>query len=65
MTDFIVVGTIPTAVTVTGGGTQCGGTITLNATGGTGGTIYWQNTSTGGTSTTTASSSQTVSTRGI
>jgi len=55
---------IPADVTVTGGGTQCGGSMTLNATGGTGGTIYWQNTTNNGTSTTTASSSQTVSSNG-
>jgi PKD repeat protein/C1A family cysteine protease len=64
MTDYIVVGTIPTAVTVSGGGTQCGGTMLISASGGTGGTIYWQNTTSNGTSTTTASSSQSVSTSG-
>jgi hypothetical protein len=58
------INTIPTDVTVTGGGTQCGGNATLTATGGTGGTIYWQNTTNNGTSTATASSSQTVSTSG-
>jgi len=58
------INTIPTDVTVTGGGTQCGGSMTLNATGGTGGTIYWQNTTSNGTSTVTASSSQTVSANG-
>ena len=62
--DFIVVGATPTAVTVTGGGTQCGGTMTLTASGGTGGTIYWQNITSNGTSTATASTSQTVSASG-
>ncbi|MDD3687786.1 MAG: C1 family peptidase, partial [Bacteroidales bacterium] len=64
MTNFIVVGTTPTAVTVTGGGTQCGGTMVLTASGGTGGTIYWQNTTSNGTSTSVASSSQSVSASG-
>ena len=62
--DFIVVGATPTAVTVTGGGTQCGGTMVLTASGGTGGTIYWQNMTSNGTSTATASTSQTVSASG-
>jgi PKD repeat protein len=64
MTNYIVVGTIPTAVTVSGGGTQCGGTMDLNASGGTGGTIYWQNTTSNGTSTSVASLSQSVSASG-
>ncbi len=64
ITDYVVVGTIPTAVNVTGGGTQCGGNMELTATGGTGGTIYWQNTTNNGTNTATASSSQTVSASG-
>ena len=59
----ITVNTTPTAVTVTGGGTYCGST-TLTASGGTGGTIYWQNTTSGGTSTATPSSSQIVSSSG-
>lgn len=63
-TAYIVVNSVPAAVVVTGGGTQCGGSMILNATGGTGGTIYWQNTTNNGTSTATASSSQTVSTNG-
>ena len=53
----------PTVVTVTGAGTYCGST-TINATGGTGGTIYFQGTTSGGTSTTTPSASQVVSTSG-
>ncbi len=63
-TGYIVVGAVPTAVTVTGGGTQCGGSMTLAATGGTGGTIYWQNTTSNGTSTASASASQSVSASG-
>ncbi len=54
----------PEAVTVTGSGTQCGGTVTLNATGGAGGNIYWQGTTSGGTSTATPSNSQGVTTTG-
>ncbi|HOE03993.1 MAG TPA: PKD domain-containing protein [Bacteroidales bacterium] len=60
----VTINTVPTAVSVSGGGTQCGGTMTLTATGGSGGTIYWQGTTSGGTSTATASSSQTVSSSG-
>ncbi|MBN2777846.1 MAG: M6 family metalloprotease domain-containing protein [Bacteroidales bacterium] len=63
--DFIVVGTTPTAVTVTGGGTQCGGTMVLNASGGTGGTIYWQGTTPDGTSTTTPTTAITVTETGV
>jgi PKD repeat protein len=60
----VTINAVPTAVSVSGGVTQCGGSTTLTATGGTGGTIYWQGTTSGGTSTTTASSSQTVSASG-
>ena len=56
--------TTPTAVTVSGGGNFCSGSTTLTASGGTGGTIYWQNTAAGGTSTSTPSSSQVVSVSG-
>ena len=42
--------TPPANVTISGGATQCGGTVTLTATGGAGGTIYWQ-TAADGTST--------------
>ena len=44
--------TVPSAVTVSGGAICSGGTIT--ASGGTGGTIYWQGTTSGGTSTTSS-----------
>ena len=54
---------LPTAVTVSGGGTYCG-SATITASGGTGGTIYYQGTTSGGTSTATASSSQSVTTSG-
>ncbi|CAN1566473.1 IPT domain containing protein [Flavobacteriaceae bacterium] len=54
---------LPTAVTVATAGTYCAST-TLTASGGTGGTIYWQNTTPNGTSTTTLSSSQLVSASG-
>jgi PKD-like domain len=50
-------------VTVSGGGTFCN-SATLTATGGAGGTIYWQGTTVGGTSNTTASMSQVVTASG-
>jgi len=59
----VTINPLPTAVTVSGGGTFCG-SATLTATGGTGGTIYWENTTSGGTSTATSSASQTVSASG-
>lgn len=43
-------GNTPDATIVTGGGTQCGGSRTLTVTGGTGGTIYYQGTTSNGTS---------------
>ena len=59
----VTVNPVPTAVTVSGAGTFCN-SATLTASGGTGGTIYWQNTTNGGTSTASPSSSQTVTTSG-
>jgi hypothetical protein len=59
----VTVTTVPTAVTVSGAGTFCG-SATLTASGGTGGTIYWENTTSNGTSTVTASASQVVSSSG-
>ena len=53
----------PGAVTVNSSGTYCNNT-TLNATGGSGGTIYYQGNVSGGTSTATPSASQTVSVSG-
>ena len=56
----------PGSVTVSGGGTLCsGGSMTLTASGGTGGTIYWQGTSSSGTSTATPATSKTVTANGI
>lgn len=53
--------TTPNAVTVTGGGNFCSGlSATLTASGGENGTVYWQNTTSGGTSTATPSTSQAV-----
>ena len=60
----VTINALPTAVSVAGGGTQCGGSMTLTATNGGSGTIYWQGTTSGGTSTTTASTSQSVSASG-
>ncbi len=62
-TSTVNVNAVPTAVTVSGGGTSCG-SATLTATGGSGGTIYFQGTNANGTSTATASSSQVITTSG-
>jgi hypothetical protein len=59
----VTVNAIPTAVTVGTAGTYCGST-TLTASGGTGGTIYYQGTTSGGTSTLTATTTQTVNATG-
>lgn len=57
--------TPPAAVTVSPASTtQCGGTVALTASGGAGGTIYWQNTTSGGTSTADATNPKTVSASG-
>ncbi|MDD4217166.1 MAG: PKD domain-containing protein, partial [Bacteroidales bacterium] len=61
---LVTINDIPAPVTVSGGGTQCGSSLTLTADNGGEGTIYWQNTTSDGTSTTTASTSQTVSASG-
>ncbi len=53
----------PGATSVSGGGDHCE-SATLTASGGSGGTIYWQNTTSNGTSTGTASTSQTVTSSG-
>lgn len=50
----------PAPVLVFGGKTQCGGTVFLTATEGTGGTIYFQGTTSGGTSTDVPSTFQEV-----
>ncbi len=60
----VVVNPLPGAVTVTGSGTYCTPNATLNASGGSGGTIYFQGTTSGGTSTATSSSSEVVSSTG-
>ncbi|MDD3861064.1 MAG: PKD domain-containing protein, partial [Bacteroidales bacterium] len=60
----ITINTIPTAVVVTGGTTQCGGIVDLNATGGVGGTIYWQGTTQNGTSIVTPTTAQSVTESG-
>lgn len=51
----------PSAVSVAGGGTLCTVPATITASGGSNGTVYWENTTSGGTSTATASTSQSVS----
>ena len=61
----VTVNTLPTAVTVTGGGAICpGASASLSASNGSSGTIYWQNTTSGGTSTATASTSESASSAG-
>ncbi|MDC2982212.1 hypothetical protein OAZ21_02445, partial [Bacteroidota bacterium] len=59
----MTVNAVPSSVSVGGGGNTCG-TLTLLASGGSGGTIYWQNTSSSGTSTSTASIEQDISATG-
>ncbi|MCL2413910.1 MAG: hypothetical protein FWC94_01475 [Bacteroidales bacterium] len=59
----ITVHSTPDTVTVTAD-PACGETV-LTASGGTGGTIFWQNTTSNGTDATTASTSQTVTADGI
>ena len=57
------INTVPAATTVSGAGTFCGST-TVTASGGSGGTIYFQGMVSGGTSTSIASNSQTVTASG-
>jgi hypothetical protein len=59
----VTINPLPTAVAVGGGGTFCNSTI-IAASNGSSGTIYFQGTTSGGTSTATASSSQTITTSG-
>jgi len=59
----VTINPLPTIVTVSGGGSVCGST-TISASGGTGGTIYYQGTTSGGTSTAIASTSQTITSSG-
>ena len=62
---IVVINEPPGEVTVTGGEEpQCGGTVTLTASGGENGTIYWQGTQSDGTDKTTASQSQNISESG-
>ncbi len=59
----VTINTSPAATTVSGGGTFCNN-ATLTASGGSGGTIYWQGTTSNGTSTATPSTSQNVTSSG-
>lgn len=54
---------LPGSVSVNTSGTYCAST-TINATGGSGGTMYYQGTTSGGTSTATPSSSQLITSSG-
>ena len=60
----VVINPSPATVSVYGGGTQCGGSMVLSASGAIGGTIYWQGTTSGGTSTAFPSFMQAVSSSG-
>lgn len=64
VSSTVTVEALPAAVTVTGAGTYCTANATLNASGGTGGTIYFQGTTAGGTSITTPATSQLVASSG-
>ena len=59
----LVINALPTIVTVTGGGAVCNNTL-LSASNGSSGTIYFQGTTSNGTSTATPSTSQTISASG-
>ncbi|MBX3101936.1 MAG: T9SS type A sorting domain-containing protein [Bacteroidetes bacterium] len=60
----VTLNSVPAATSVSGGGTVCGTSTTLTASGGSGGTIYFQGTTSGGTSTATPGASQLVSANG-
>ncbi|MCW3120631.1 MAG: surface protein [Flavipsychrobacter sp.] len=62
-TAAFTVNTLPAAVTATGSGTYCG-SATITASNGGSGTIYYESTTSLGTSTVTPSSSQSVSSTG-
>ena len=64
VTNTEIINNLPTAVSVTGGGTACNGS-TLNASNGGSGTIYFQGTTSNGTSTATQATSEFVSTSGV
>ena len=60
----VTINAIPTPVTVSGGSVTCGGTQTITASGGTGGTMYFQGITSGGTSIATPSSSEIIGASG-
>jgi trimeric autotransporter adhesin len=62
-TGNIIINSLPTAVTASGGGTYCGST-TITASNGGSGTIYYQGTTSGGTSVATPATSQVVTVSG-
>ena len=62
--EIFTMNQLPASVSVTGGGTFCGGTATLYASNGGDGIIYFQGNTSGGTSTAVASLSAVVSTSG-
>ena len=60
----VIINALPAAVTVSGGGTFCVGSATITAANGGDGTMYFQSTTSGGTSTATPSTSQSIVTSG-
>ena len=61
----LTVNVVPSVVAISGGGIICGNSTTLTASGGSGGTIYFQGTASGGTSTAIPSASQVINTTGV
>ena len=63
VTATVTVNPLPGTAVVSGGGSYCVSTV-ITATGGSGGTMYFQGTTSGGTSTATPSTSQTITVSG-
>jgi len=60
----VVINPLPSAVTVTGGGSFCGGTTTLNASNLGDGTIYYEGTTSNGTSVAAPATSEVIAASG-
>jgi len=60
----VVINPLPTAVTVTGGGTYCVGSAILSASNGGSGTIYFEGTTSNGTSTATPATTESITSSG-
>ena len=61
VTRSVTVTQTPSATIVSGGTTQCGGSVVISATGGTPGSIFYQGTTSGGTSQVLGTTPQTIS----